>query len=487
MKSNLCSPLVLLLIVCASCPGLAQSYVSQQPGQSAGMSGGTAQDQYALGLQGQSVLFGGVPSGKATAEVLQLSLDEALERALKYNLGLLLGEQDVRAAQGSRRRALADLLPNITTATSEMEQQVNLAALGFTGFPGIPQILGPFSVFDTRVFLTQSILDFAARNRVKEESANLKAAEHSYKDTRDMVVLLSGDLYLSAVAGQSRIDAARAQLQVAQVLHDLAVDRRKAGVAAGIDVLRASVQLQAQQQRLIVVQNDFAKQKLTLARAIGLPEGQEFVLTDSIPYTSISGISKESALESAYQNRGDLLSAMDRLSAAQARKKAAQGEGRPSVGLNADYGDIGQKPWSSHGTFTVAASVRIPIFQGGRVRGNVMEADARLRRQEAVVEDTRARIYYEIQATFLDLQAADDRVKVARSALDLAQEEIKEVRDRFSAGVANTVEVVQGQESLATASDNYISSVYAYNLAKGALARAMGLAEDSYQKFIRGK
>jgi outer membrane protein TolC len=289
------------------------------------------------------------------------------------------------------------------------------------------------------------------------------------------------------VAAQSRIDAARAQLQTAQALYDLALDRRKAGVVAGIDVLRAQVQLQAQQQRLIVAENAVAKDKLALARAIGLPEGQEFALTDDMDYVPLPVTSKVTALESAYKNRGDYLAAQDRLKAAESQKKAAEGDGRPALDLDADYGDIGQKPWSSHGTFSVAARLRIPIFQGGRVRGKVLEADARLHQQQAQLEDLRARIYYEIQTAFLDLKAADDRVQVARSARDLAQEEISQIQDRFSAGVANTVEVVQGQEALASASDNYISSLYAYNLAKGALARAMGVAEGAYQQFLKGK
>jgi len=487
MKSNLFLLWLLLIGVGGADSMLAQSYDPQRSGGSGEASLGRASDLYVTSAESQGVLYGGVPSGKATDGVLELSLAETIRLALKHNLGLLLSEEDVRAAQGAHWRALADLLPNVTTATSEMREQVNLAALGFSGFPGIPNIIGPFNVFDTRVFLTQPILDFNARNKAKAEAENLKAAEHSYKNTRDLVVVLSGNLYLGALAQKSRIDAARAQLQTAQALYDLAVDRRKAGVVAGIDVLRARVQLEAQQQRVIVAENDLAKGKLVLARAIGLPQGQEFTLTDDIPYSPLSRISKESALDLAYKSRGDYLSALDRLRAAEAQKKAAAGEGRPSLELNADYGDIGQKPSSSHGTFTVAASLRIPVFQGGRVHGKVMEAEARLRQQQAQLEDMRVRIYYEIQATFLDLKAAEDRVQVAKSALDLAQEQIREIKDRFSAGVANTVEVVQGQEALATASDNCISSLYAFNIAKGALAMAMGVAEGAYQGFLRGK
>lgn len=481
MRPNLSIPLLILAIGLAGAGwGQAQSYVSQ-----AGSTAGSMQQGPGLSLP-QSVLYGGVPSGTATPEVLQLSLTDAIKRGLKYNLGLLLSEQDIRAAQGIRLRSRADLLPNLATGITETQTQINLAAYGFSGLPGVPTIVGPFNVFDARLFLSQPLLDFRARSQLREDAENLKATEHTFKDTRESVVLICGNLYLEAVAGRSRIEAARAQFQTAQALYDLAVDRKKAGLAAGIDELRARVQLQSQQQRLITVENDYAKEKLALARTIGLPLGQEFALADDMTYAPLLGITKESALEQAYQNRGDYLSAQERVKAAESEKKAALGESYPSLALNADYGDIGPRPGDSHGTFTVAANLRIPIFQGGRVRGKVMEAEAHLSQRRAELEELRARIYYEVQTSFLDLKSAEERVKVAQSARDLAEEEIRQIKDRFAAGVANTVEVVQGQESLADASDNFISSLYTFSLAKGTLAKVMGVAEQAFPRFLRG-
>ncbi len=481
MRQKFSIPLLFLAtsLVCAGSAG-AQSYATQ--------SGSTTGDmQQGPGLsQARNPLYGGVPEGSVTPGVLQLSLADAIKRGLKYNLGFLLNEQDIRVAQGIRMRSRADLLPNLSAGVTETQTQINLAAFGFTGFPGIPMIVGPFNIFDTRAFLSVPLLDFRARGQLREDSENLKAAGHTFKDTRESVVLVCGNLYLEAVAGKSRIDAVRAQFQTAQALYDLAVDRRKAGLAAGIDELRARVQLQAQQQRLITVENDYAKEKLALARAIGLPLGQEFALTDDMAYAPLSGITKESALEQAYQNRGDYLSAQDRVKAAEAEKKAALGESYPSLALNADYGDIGNKPSESHGSFTVAASLRIPIFQGGRVRGKVLEAEAHLNQRQAELEELRSRIYYEVQASFLDLKSAEERVKVAQSARDLAEEEIRQIKDRFAAGVANTVEVVQGQATLADASDSFISSLYTFSLAKGTLAKVMGVAEQAFPKFLRG-
>lgn len=436
---------------------------------------------------GQSLLFGGVPSGTATAEVLPLSLSDAIDRGLKHNLGQLLGEQSVRAARGARWRALSDLLPNVATSTTETRKQVNLTAFGFSGFPGTASIVGPFNVFDTRVFLSQPVLDFNALNKARAEADNLKAAEYSYKNTRDLVVLVCGNLYWQASAGRSRIEAARAQLNTARALYTLAVDQKNAGMVAGIDVLRAQVELQAQQQRLIVADNEFAKQKLALARAIGLPLGQEFSLTDQISYAPLSAMTLDDALQRAYRDRGDYRSAIARVRAAESARKAAVGEGLPSVDIDADYGDIGSRPGRSHGTFAVAANVRIPIFQGGRVHGNVLEADAVLEQAKAELEDSRARIYYEIRSAFLDLTAADDRVQVAKSAVDLANEQVKQAQDRFAAGVASNIEVVQAQAALAAASESYISSLYAHNVAKGTLAQVLGVAEDAYKMFLRGK
>jgi outer membrane protein TolC len=481
MKSSLILSLLLLLEMSAGGTLRAQApefYGAPRSGLAAGLAAGTA---------AQNPLFGGVPTGKPTGGILPLSLTDAISRGLKYNLGLVLGEQNLRSAQGARIRVLSELMPKLSAGVSDSGNQLNLAAFGFTSFPGVQPIVGPFNVFDARAYLSQPLLDFGAWNRSKAEAENLKAAEHSLKNTRDLVVLACGDLYLQATAGQSRIDSARAQTATAQALYDLAVDRKQAGVAAGIDVVRAQVQLQARQQALIVAENDFAKEKLALSRAIGLPLGQEFELTDKVPYSPFPAPTLEAALEQAYRDRGDYQGALDLVRAAELKRKAAAGTGKPSLNLDANYGDLGPRPDNSHGTFTVVASLKVPIFEGGRVRGEVLEADAALQRRRAEAEEMRGRIYYEIRSAYLDLKAAEDRVKVAQSALNLAEEQIRESRDRFAAGVTNTIELVQGQEALAGASENYISSLFAFNLAKAALARAIGLGETGYQQFLRGQ
>jgi outer membrane protein TolC len=478
--------LVSFVLHAAARPGAAQSGEPGLPGVALAPAPSSLSGQ--SGAQNfQNPFLGSVPSGEMQAEPISLTLSDAIERGLKYNLGLLLAREDTRDARGERWKALADLLPNVTAATSESREQINLAAFGFPSLPGIPQIVGPFDVFDTRAYISQSILDLNAIHKTHEQTEKARAADYTFQNARDVVVLVCANLYLQAVADASRVEAAKAQVKTAQATYDRAADLRKAGVAAGIDVLRAQVELQAQKQRLIFFENDFEKRKLTLARSIGLPIRQEFMLADAIPYAPLSPVSLDEAIERAYQSRGDYQAAMARVKAAESARRAARGEGLPSVNFHGDYGVIGNAPGQSHGTYSLAATLKIPIFEGGRVHGEVLKADAQIAQRKAEADDLRGRIAFEVQTAFLDLRSSGERVEVARSALDLAKQQVAQAQDRFAAGVVNSLEVVQAQDALATADENFISSLYTFNVAKASLARALGVAAESYQQFIGGK
>ena len=318
-------------------------------------------------LNGQGALFGGIPQGKPVSGPLILSLSDAIQKGLRYNLGVLLSGQSVQAARGARLIALSQLLPRVNARVGDISQQVNLAAFGFTGFPGMKTIVGPFNVFDARASVTQPVLDFSARNHNRAATESLKATEFSNENARDMVAFVSAGLYLQAVSSNSRIDAAKAQVATAQSLYDLAFDQKAAGVVSGIEVLRAQVELQAQQQRLIVVEDQYAKDKLTLARAIGLPLGQEFNLADPMLYVPIPVMPLEESIQRAYQARPDYQSAQAGVRAAELERQAALAGRLPTVDFSADYGIIGQRPWQNHGTYSLASNVRLPLFTGGNI------------------------------------------------------------------------------------------------------------------------
>ena len=427
---------------------------------------------------------GSVATGKATNTVLQLTLKEAINNALRQNLGVVLGGQQSRAARAAKLKALSDLLPHVSGKVSGTEQQVNLAAFGLPPLPGVAPIVGPFGINDARAYVTQSVFDLNAINNKRAAALDEKAAQSTYADDREIVVLVVADLYLRAVAGEAQVTAAKAQVETAQSTYDQAVTMRGAGMVAGIDMLRAKVELQSRQQQLLFLSNEFAKDKLDVARAIGMPYGQAFELADKMPYAPAPMVDLESALQHAFERRRDFQGAQARLRAAEAAKRAAVAERLPSLTANGDYGDLGRSFANSHGTFTATAALNIPIFQGGKAGADILQADSLLNQRKAALEDLRGQIDSEVRKAFLDLQAASDQVEVTKLEVDLAGQTLKQARDRFSAGVADNLEVVQAQESLANANQAYISSVYAHNIAKASLARVVGIAEQAVMQFL---
>src|ERR1700722_10862680 len=435
----------------------------------------------------QNPYLGGVPAGRLSATPVELCLEDAVARGLKQNLGGVLATDVVSDARGQRWQALSELLPNVVTDTGFGVHQINVKAdFGLT-IHGEPPIIGPFGYFDSRAYLTQSAFDWGSIERARSSKAQVKSAEFSAKDAREMVVLVIVSNYLLVIADQSEVESATSQRDTAKALFQQTSDQKTAGLASAVDVLRSQVQLQSREQKLIVAQNDLAKQKLVLARAIGLPPGQRFEITTRIPYRELTPSSLDEAIQSAYKARPDFQSQMSQVRSAELASKAASAERYPSLGVETDYGLSGVNPGSSHGTVDAAATLRIPIFQGGRVHGDVLRADASLTAERERLEDLRARIDQEVRDAYLDLEASAQEVSVERSAVTLATQNLEQSRDRFISGVTDNIEVVQAQDALAIANDAYIGSLYGYNLAKISLARSTGVAESRFAEYVEGK
>jgi outer membrane protein TolC len=428
---------------------------------------------------------GSIVQDKVVPGILPISLLDAINRGLRYNLGLYTSQTTQQGVQGARLQALANLLPNLNARASDQLQQVNLATFGLS-VPGFPTIVGPFNVVDLRAGVTAPILDFQAINKLRSANQNVSAAQLGYRNARELVVVSVGIGYLQSLAAEARVAAQEAQLKTAQTLYQQAVDQKNAGVVPAIDMLRAQVEMQAQQQRLVSVRNDFDKSKLQLARIIGLPVGQEFSLAQKVPYTPAPPLALEDAITRALRDRPDYAAAQARLRAAEYSTHAAESERLPRLGFDGNYGVIGRTLSNAHGTFTAVGALTVPIFEGGRIKGDIEQAQAVLNQRRAESEDLRGRIEYEVRSAFLDLNSAAEQVQVATSTLDLANQTLAQAQDRFRAGVANNLEVVQAQESVATSNEAFISSTLQFNLAKLALARSLGVAERATKDFLGG-
>jgi outer membrane protein TolC len=441
------------------------------------------------GLLGQQNSYqGSVPEGVASRTPLSLTLDVAIQRGLKSNLGLLESEQASQTARAERIQALSVLLPQVTGQLAEAVEQLNLKTVGINVSPNpfvtIPTIVGPFSYTEAQANVSAKIFDWNARSNLKSARANEEAARLSVLGSHDLVVQAVANAYLQVIADASRVEAVKAQVDTDQAVYQRTVDQKTAGVAAGIDVLRSEVQLKTEQQVLVAVRNQLEKDKLALGRIIGLPPAQVFELADSAPFSQITDITQEEALRLALAQRPDYQSSKKLVEAAQQTLAAARAEWYPTVDLNGFYGDSGPTFNSSHGVFTVTGALNFNIFNGGRIRADIEKARAALKQRSDELADQGAQIDVQVRNAFLDLQSASDQVAVARDNLVLANQTLDQARDRFSSGVTDTIEVVQAQGSVASANDNLISALYAHNLAKVELARALGMTEQGVKKYI---
>jgi outer membrane protein TolC len=348
-------------------------------------------------------------------------------------------------------------------------------------------VVGPFSYSSVDASVSQTLFSYESIQRFRAARTAEQAAQLSYQDILDVVTLTVGDAYLQIIEADSRIKAQEAQVQNARALYDRAADQVQAGTAPRIDATRTEVQLHTEEYNLTTARKNFAVAKLALGRAIGLPLGQEFELADTLPYSDITPMSVDDALQIAFKSRSDLRSALDSQKSAAQTLSAAKGERYPTVAVNGSYGDVGPRFGNSHGDFTFQAGIKVPLFTGGRIKGDITQAEAELRQKKAEAENIRGQIDQDIRTALLNLNAAKEQVEVAKQNVQLANESLARSKDRFTSGITDSVEVVQAEQALASANDQYITSLYNHNFSKLSLARALGVARSGYNQYLGGK
>jgi len=436
--------------------------------------------------QGGSGYQGSVVDEKPVAGVLPLSLDDAVQRGLKHNLGYILSGVNTTNVNGSRLQELQALLPTVNASLKESVQQVNLAAEGLR-IPGFPTIIGPFGYTDLRATLNWSLVNVASLQNYLAAKHNFQSAKLSVDDARDLVVLTVGNAYLLVIADKSRIDSAQAQVDTSKVSLDQAVANHQAGTAPLLDELRARVDYQTQQQTLITAQNQFEKDKIALARVIGLPLEQQFELSDQAPYAALDNVDPDTAVQQAIDARSDLKALSEQVKSAEKARSAATAERYPTISFSGDYGDIGPNLGNSHGTGDATGTLSVPVLEEGKLRGDARQAEAQLETKRAEFSDIHGQISADVRDSILDIRSAAKQVEVSRSNVQLANEALSEAQQRYAAGVSDNLAVSQAQQSVAQANDQYVSSLYQHNIAKLSLARALGVAEKNYKNYVGGR
>lgn len=470
----------------ASGPATVQA--AQQTLQTISGSAGAAQSGGSSGGSGSGVnandYKGSVINGTATAGVLELSLDDAIQRGFRTNLGVILQSSQVQSANGSRLQQLQALLPTVTGSATLTVQQINLAAYGLS-FPGIPTIVGPFQTVDFRAYLSQSLLNVQSIQNYLAAKHNFQGAKLSAEDARNMVVLTVGNAYLMCIADESRITAEEAEKANAKVSLDQAIAAHDAGTSPRLDVLRAQVDYQNADQQLIQARNTLEKDKLALARAIGLPLEQQFRLADAVPFAAAAPTTAEQSFSDALKNRKDLQGLAERVKGAESQRKAAVAEQYPKLDVTGDFGTLGRTLGSNHGTYTATGELSAPILQIAKTRGDRDVADAQLQQQRARYSDQVQQVNADVRSALLDIETAARLVEATRSNVDLANEALSEAQQRFRSGVTDNLAVSDAQAQTQQANDQYISALYQHNVAKLSLARAVGYAGTDYKQALQ--
>jgi len=420
----------------------------------------------------------------APTEALRLTLDQAVGLALKQNPTAQIAILTAAQSEQDKNIARAELLPQVNARISDEAQKVNLLAQfgGKTPFPGFPKSLGPYQLFSAGPSVSAPVFDLTLWQRYQAARNTANASEANSLSTREQVILLAVSQYIGTLRAVANVQASQSRVDLAQALYDQAADLQKEGVGTGIDTLRANVELQNEKQRLLEAENERETSLYGLSRLLNLDPRQKIELADSLSFFDTPQPEVEASIEAALANRQEWKAVASQIKAAEGQKRAAQDSRLPNVRFDGTFSYVGTSGNTTLPTYTYQGSVNVPLFTGGRIRAQVVSADLEIRKLEEQRADLRNQIALDVKTALLNLDSARSEVQVANLGVQLSKEEVDQSRDRFKAGVANNIEVIQAQDSLSRANDNQIAALYRFNQARADLARSIGQMEKIYAK-----
>jgi outer membrane protein TolC len=425
----------------------------------------------------------------ASTDPLRLTLEQAVHLALKQNTTSRIAQITAAESVQDKNVARSALLPQANLSAGEQWQRLALAAeFGGGGLPGLPPgvvfpgHIGPFALFSAGVSFNGQIFDLTLFRRYQASRSSANASRLDAQSTREQVILLVVSQYIGTLRATADVQASQSRVELAQALYDQAADLQKEGVGTGIDTLRANVELQNERQRLIEAQAQRETSVFGLSRILNLDPRQQVELADSLSFFETPQPELETSIEEGLSTRPEWKALEQQIKAAEYQKKASSESRLPSAHYSGNWTQLGVEPFSVIPTYTYAGSVTMPLFTGGRIRAEMARSNLEIQRIEQQQADLRNSIALDVKTALINLGSARNEVQVANLGVQLSREEVDQARDRFKAGVANNIEVIQAQDSLARANDNQIAALYRFNQARADLARAIGQMEKIYAK-----
>lgn len=419
-------------------------------------------------------------NGVHAAEPLKLTLRDAVQTALKQNPQVAIAGLNIAQAQENANLSRSALLPQAGISANDAVRRVNIQAQIGVKFAGFPQHVGPFWAGQAGVGFEAPLVDLAAYRRYKASKENIVAARSDQASVREEYVFLVVSQYLGSQRAAADVKAARSRADLAKALLDLSTDLLKSGVGTRIDTLRAEVQYQNERQRQIESDTQLQTSLFGLGRLLNLDPAQSIELVDAVGFFETPAFNAEQSLEAAYRSRPELQALEARTRTLEVQRQAASDQRLPKLSVSGGWAEQGLTLNSMIPAYSYQASVEGPLYTGGRIRAQQAIADIELKKIAQNRQELRNRIALEVKTAAAQLDSARSQVEVANRAVQLAGEEVSQARDRFTAGVANNIEVITAQDGLARASDNQIVALYRYNQARADLSRATGQIESLY-------
>jgi len=420
--------------------------------------------------------------GTAPNDVLRLTLDQSVGLALKQNPTAQIAIITAAESVQDKNVARAALLPQATLNVTDTVERLNLQAFLGERIPGFPEHAGPFQVFSAGPAVNAQIFDLTLFRRYQAARETANASKADSLSTREQVILLVVSQYIGTLRNVANVQASESRVELAQALYDQAADLQKEGVGTGIDTLRANVELQNEKQRLLEAQADRETSLFGLSRLLNLDPRQTIELADSLSFFDTPQPEVSASLDSALGTRQEWKALQERVKAAGLDKRASQSSRLPDLSFTGNWAYLGGSSTSGIPTYNYEAMVSVPLFTGGRIHAEIVKANLEIQKLQQQEDDLRNSIALDVKTALINLDSARNQVTVANLGVQLSKEEVDQARDRFKAGVANNIEVIQAQDSLARANDNQIAALYRFNQARADYARSIGQMEKVYSK-----
>jgi len=432
--------------------------------------------QYVMRMLLVAFLVSGSPAGAQSdgsapesPPELRLSLREAMEAAVDNNPNVRLFKERIETARAASKTQLGALLPNLSSNVRQNRQTVFLGTFGLT-----PVRTDPFSIFDARANLSQSLFSLSLIQRWRASREALKVAELESETTKFDTMSAVGLLYVETLKAEATVKSRSSNMQLFEELLELARSRRGGGMGTGLDTARLEAQLENERQQLTAARYEVQRLKVNILHGLGFAFDVRLILTDSLKLDVNEPPTVEDAVVTAMAQRMEVKAQQQRIRTASLTLNSTESERIPSVSAQGDYGLIGNRLHNTLDTYNIGLFLTVPLFDGAR-EGRIGESRSQVNQESIRMRVVTNQVVLDVREALVTLSSAKEQLAISQVGLQAALKELALAKERFTVLTAGSnFEVTNGLNSLSRARENTVDAMFRLNGARVNLARALG-------------